>query len=204
MISKEEAEEKLLKIFYDVKLDSYFKKSPTNANIKDFEETKDPDDLDEWYGIKDDKLQIGMWANSYEHGIPYFAVNMAFDSAKIWQEDSLSRHMKLFSYLHLIIPLITIIMGYFIKFHSLLVAILINIIGTGVLIYFFVLSFKWKKRVLIRFKKLFDATGINLPEEMFKKYSKLRLSAFHITYLFQCFIIFLISLSWVFAFSKGT
>ncbi len=44
-------EEKLLKIFYDVKLDSYFDLYPTSANIKDFGETKDPDDLDDWFGI---------------------------------------------------------------------------------------------------------------------------------------------------------
>ena len=199
MISKEEAEEKLLKIYYDVKLDTYFKKNPTRANIKDFDETKDPDDLDHWYGIKNDELLIGMFANSYEHGVPYIALQMAFDSAKMWREDFLSRHMKLFSFLHLIILLITMIFGFFIKSYSLIAAILINIIGTGVLIYFFALSFKWKKRVLVRFKELFEATSIYLSEDTFKKYSKLPLSAFHITYFFQCFIVLLISLSWVFA-----
>ncbi len=203
MISKEEAEEKLLKIYYDVKLDRYFKKNPTHANIKDYEETKDPGDLDHWCGIKDDELLIGMWANNYEQGISYIAVQMAFDSAKTWHEDLICRHVKLFSYLHLIIPIITMILGYFIKFHSLLGAILINIIGTGVLIYFFVLTSKWKKRVLIRFKELFEATSIHLSEETFKEYSKLPLSAFKLTYIFQCFIVFLLFLSWVFALTKG-
>jgi len=202
MISKEEAEEKLLKIFYDVKLDVYFKKNPTRANIKDYEETKDPDDLDHWYGIKDDELLIGMWANNYEHGISYIAIQMAFDSAKMWREDFYCRHVNFFSCMHLIIPLMTILFGRIIKDYSLIAAILINIVGNGVLIYFFVLTYKWKKRLLVRFKGFFENTGISLTEETFKNYSKSPLSGFYITYFFQCFIVLLIALSWLFAFSK--
>ena len=145
MISKEEAEEKLLKIFYDVKLDNYFNLYPTSASIDEFEETKDPDDLDDWYGIKDDKLLIGMWANSYEHRIPFFAVIMAHGSAKHWRQDPLYKHMKLYLITILILPLILAILVGFIKFYSLLGAILINILGTGILIYFIGLKINWKK-----------------------------------------------------------
>lgn len=106
MISKEEVEEKLLKIFYDVKLDNYFKLYPTHANIVEFGETKDPDEFDDYFGIKEDELQIGMWANSYEHGVPYFAVIMVHGSAKHWGQDPLYKHMKLYILTHLILPLI--------------------------------------------------------------------------------------------------
>ena len=67
MISKEEAEGKLLKIYYDVKLDRYFKKNPTVAKIEVFEETKEPDEFDHFYGIKDDELKLGIWANNLEN-----------------------------------------------------------------------------------------------------------------------------------------
>ena len=46
-----------------------------------FEETNDPNPSEHFYKVKDDELVIAMWANSYEHGIPFFAVNMAHDSA---------------------------------------------------------------------------------------------------------------------------
>jgi len=228
MISKEEAEGKLLKIFNDVKLDRYFKKNPTVAKIEVFEETKEPDEFDHFYGIKndelklgiwannlengiayiavqmafDDELKLGIWANNLENGIAYIAVQMAFDSAKMWREDFYCRHVNLFSCLYLIIPLMTILFGRIIKDYSLIAAILINIVGNGILIYFFVLTYKWKKRLLVRFKGFFENTGISLPEETFKNYSKSPLSALYITYFFQCFIVLLIALSWVFAFSK--
>ncbi|MHA1623926.1 MAG: hypothetical protein ACTSWH_02225 [Promethearchaeota archaeon] len=202
MISKEEAEGKLLKIFNDVKLDRYFKKNPTVAKIEVFEETKEPDEFDHFYGIKNDELKLGIWANNLENGIAYIAVQMAFDSAKMWREDFYCRHVNLFSCLYLIIPLMTILFGRIIKDYSLIAAILINIVGNGILIYFFVLTYKWKKRLLVRFKGFFENTGISLPEETFKNYSKSPLSALYITYFFQCFIVLLIALSWVFAFSK--
>ncbi|QEE14559.1 hypothetical protein DSAG12_00372 [Promethearchaeum syntrophicum] len=203
MVSKEEAEEKLLKIFYDVKLDSYFDLYPTSAKIVDFEETKDPDDLDDWFGIKDDTLNIGMFANSYEHGIPFFAVIMACDSAKYWREDSLRKRMKLYINSHLIIPLIFMTLVGFIRLYSLIGAILLNILGTGIIIYFIVLKINWKKRVLIRFRELFENTGINLPEEEIKKHSKSRFSDLIGITILQGFVIFLFVISWVMGFSKG-
>ncbi|MHA1765351.1 MAG: hypothetical protein ACTSWX_03735 [Promethearchaeota archaeon] len=174
-------------------MDGFFKKKPTHAKIIEFEKIEDPDNIDHWYGIKDDELQIAMFAASYEEGIPYFGVNMAFDSAKTWQKDPISKHVKLFSYLNLIVPLITMIFAYFIVFKSQFAAILINIIGTGIIIYFFI----------IRFKELFKATEVYLPEEIFDKYAKLGLSGFKITYFFQFFIAILMVLSWFVAFSKG-
>jgi len=203
MISKEEAEEKLLKIFYDSKLDNCFKKNPTKANIQDFEETKDPAEFDHWYDIKDDELKIGMWANNYENGINYVAVQMAFDSARMWKGDFLTKHINTFSCLSLIIPLMTVLFGRLIKVYSPIAAIIINIIGTGVLIYFMMLTFKWKKNLLVRFKEFYEDTGIILSEETFKIYSKSPLNTFVITYLFQCLIVFLIFLSWVMGISKG-
>ena len=203
MISKEEAEEKLLKIFYDVKLDSYFDLYPTQAKIVDFEETKEPDDLDDWFGVKDDILQIGMWANSYEHGIPFFAVIMAHDSAKHWREDPLGKHMKLYIYSHLILPMILMTLVGFVRLYSLVGAILINILGTGIIIYFIVLKIKWKKRVLVRFRELFENTGINLPEEEIKKHSKSRFSDIIGISILQGFVIFVFLISWVMGFSKG-
>ena len=203
MISKEEAEEKLLKIFYDVKLDSYFNLYPTSASIDEFEETKDPDDLDDWYGIKDDKLLIGMWANSYEHGIPFFAVIMAHGSAKHWRQDPLYKHMKLYLITILILPLILAFLVGFIKFYSLLGAILINILGTGTMIYFIVLKINWKKRVLIRFRELFENTGIFLPEEKIKKYSKSRFPDIIAINILLGLMIFVIAISWVLNFSEG-
>ena len=203
MISKEEAEEKLLKIFYDVKLDSYFDLYPTSASIDEFEETKDPDDLDDWYGIKDDKLLIGMWANSYEHGIPFFAVIMAHGSAKHWRQDPLYKHMKLYLITILILPLILAFLVGFIKFYSLLGAILINIVGTGTMIYFIVLKINWKKRVLIRFRELFENTGIFLPEEKIKKYSKSRFPDIIAINILLGLMIFVIAISWVLNFSEG-
>ena len=60
MISKEEAEKKLLKNFYDVKLDRIFKKNPTSAKIE-FEETKKLDDLDHYLNIKgEDYIKRGL------------------------------------------------------------------------------------------------------------------------------------------------
>ena len=55
MLSKVEAEEKLLKIFYDVKLDSIFEENPISAKIE-FEETKKIDDLDDYFNFKDNVL----------------------------------------------------------------------------------------------------------------------------------------------------
>jgi len=203
MISKEEAEEKLLKIFYDVKLDSYFDLYPTSANIKDFGQTKDPDDLDDWFGITDDSLQIGMFANSYEHGVPFFAVIMAYDSAKFWRKDPLYKHMRLYIYSQLIFPIILMSLVGFIRLYSLFGAILINLLGTGMIIYFIILQIKWKKRVLIRFRKLFANTSINLSEEKIKQYAKGRFTEVVLIGVLQGFIIFLLAISWTMGFSKG-
>lgn len=203
MISKEEAEEKLLKIFYDVKLDSYFNLYPTRADIDEFEKTKDPDEFDSWYCIKDDELLIGMWANSYEHGIPYFAVIMAIGSAKHWRQDPLYKHMKLYLLTHLILPLIFMFLVFFIRLYSLFGAILINIVGTGIIIYFIVLKINWKKRVLTRFRELFENTGIYLPEEKIKKYSKSHFPDIMAINIIQCFTIFLFFFIWVMGFSEG-
>ncbi len=203
MISKEEAEEKLLKIFYDVKLDRYYKKNPTHANIDIFEETKDPDHLDQLYRIKDDELVICMRANSYEHGISYTAVHMAHNSAIHWREDPLSKIKKLYYLFNLILLTIFINLGIFLRYFSLLEAVFINIMGTGVLIYFIVLKINWKKRVLFRFRELFENTGIFLPEEKIKSYSKsLFLDILQLN-LFQGSTIFFILVSWVFIFTKG-
>jgi len=164
MLSKVEAEEKLLKIFYDVKLDSYLKKYPTHVNIDMFEETKDPNHLEHFYKVKDDELVIAMWANSYEHGIPFFAVNMAHDSAIHWREDTFSKYLYLFIIFHCILPFITLFFANYFNLYSLTGGIISNLIGTGILIYFIVSKIKWKKRVLVRFKELFKTTGVFLPE----------------------------------------
>ncbi len=202
MISKIEAEEKLLKIFYDVKLDRYLKKNPTHANIDMFEETKDPNHLEHFYKIKDDELVIAMWANNYEHGISFFAANMAHDSSIHWREDSLSKYLKQFLLIHSILPFITIFFVMYVDLYSLFGAIIINLIGTGVLIYFIVLKIKWKKRVLIRFWDLFKATGVILPEEKLKYYSKtLFRDIFLIINAIHGFTIFILFLSWGIIFS---
>jgi len=204
MISKLEAEEKLLKIFYDVKLDRYYKKNPTRANIDIFEETKDPDHLDQIYRIKEGELVICMRANSYEHGISYTAVHMAHNSAKHWSEDPLSKLLKLYYLFNYALLVIFINLVIFLEYFSLFEAILINISGTGVLIYFIVLKIKWKKRVLIRFRELFENTGVYLPEEKIKQYSKsLFLDDLQLN-MVQGSTIFFILVSWVFIiFSKG-
>ncbi|QEE14561.1 hypothetical protein DSAG12_00374 [Promethearchaeum syntrophicum] len=204
MISKEEAEEKLLKIYYDAKLDSYFDLYPTSASIEEFGETKDSDEFDSWYCIEDDKLLIGMWANNYEHGIPYFAVIMAHGCAKNWREDPLAKHMKLYAYSHLIIPIILIFLVGFISLYSRIGAILINLLGIGIIIYFIILKIKWKKRVLIRFRELFGNTGIYLPEEKIKKYSKSRFPDIIAITILQGFVIFcLLIISLALGFSNG-
>ena len=202
MISKEEAEEKLLKIFYDVKLDNYLKKKPTHAIIDMFEETKDPNHLEHFYKIKDDELVIAMWANNYGHGISFFAANMAHDSAIHWRDDIFSKYMKLFLIFHCILPFITMFLGMYVKSYSLFGAIIINLMGTGVLIYFIVLKVKWKKRVLIRFRELFKTTGIFLPEEKLNYYSKtLFRDIFLIINAIHGFTIFIFFLSWGIIFS---
>ena len=144
-----------------------------------------------------------MWTNSYEHGIPFFVVIMAFDSAKHWRKDPLFKHMKLYTISHLIIPMILMTLVGFIRFYSLFVAILINILGTGTIIYFIVLKIKWKQRVLIRFRELFENTGISLSEEKIKQYSKSRFSDIIGINILQSFTIFLFIFSWAMGFSKG-
>ncbi|QEE14560.1 hypothetical protein DSAG12_00373 [Promethearchaeum syntrophicum] len=201
MISKLEAEEKLLKIFYDVKLDRYLKKTPTHANIDMFEETKDLNHLEHFYKVKDDELVIAMWANSYEHGIPFFAVNMAIDSAESWRGDPLSKYLIIYTISHMLLPLIFFFLGYIIKSKSLFGAILINLIVTGVIIYFVVLKNNWKKRVLIRYREFFDDTGISISEEKFKQYSKRLYNDFSSFNTIQCFAFFLLLLSWVIIFT---
>ena len=172
MISKLEAEEKLLKIFYDVKLDRYLKKNPTHANIEQFEETKDPNHLEHFYMVKGDELVIAMWANSYEHGIPFFAANMAHDSAIHWREDTFSKYLYLIFTFHCILPFISMFFTFSVNVYSPIGAIIINVIATGVLVYFIIIKIHWKKRVLILFRGLFKSTGVFLPEEKIKYYSK--------------------------------
>ncbi|QEE14558.1 hypothetical protein DSAG12_00371 [Promethearchaeum syntrophicum] len=202
MISKEEAEEKLLKIYYDVKLDRYLKKRPSHANIDMFEETNIPDPEEHFYKVKDDELVIAMWANNYEHGIPYFAVNMAHDSALHWNEDIFSKYLKLYILFHTILPFITFILAMLVKSYSLLGAIIIDIIGTGILIYFIILKINWKKRVLLRFRELFKNTGIFLAEERIKYYAKkLFLDAFVIINAIHGFTVFILFISWGIIFS---
>ena len=197
MISKEEAEEKLLKIFYDVKLDRYLKKNPTHANIDMFEETNIPDPEEHFYKVKDDELVIAMWAKNYEHGIPFFAVNMAHDSAIHWREDIFSKYLYLFIIFHCILPFITLFFSNYFNLYSIAGAIIVNVIGTGVLIYFIVLKIKWKKRVLIRFRELFKTTGVFLPEEKITYYSKsLFLDISVISNAIHGFTIFILFLSW--------
>ena len=197
MITKVEAEEKLLKIFYDVKLDSYLKKNPTHANIDQFEETKDPNHLEHFYKVKDDELVIAMWANSYEHGIPYFAVKMARESAIHWSEDILFKYMKLYILFNSILPLLSIFISFSIRLYTPLGAIITTSIATGVLFYFIVLKLNWNKRVLVRFKDFLKNTDIFLPEEKLKQYSKNSYSEIIlIINLIHGFSIFVLFLSW--------
>ena len=199
MITKEEAEEKLLKIFYDVKLELYYKKNPTKAIISEFEETQDPDDLDYFYRIEGDELNMGIRANSFEQGISYIAVHMARESAKEWREEFLSCHWGSFFILQVGISLIMMITVLILKFFPVIrVGIYINIIGTGVLIYFFVSYFKWRKRVMVRFKEFLNDAGIFLPEVTLKRYSKKAFFDIPITNFSQGFIAVLIILCWVF------
>jgi len=171
MISKEEAEEKLLKIFYDVKLDRHFKKKPTHANIDMFEETKDPEHLEHLYFIKGNELVIAMWVNSYEHGIPFFAVNMAFDSAKSWREDPFKKYIVIYILVSLILPFLVIGLTLTTKLY--LVKIAIDLAGLEIFILLLFLKRRWKKRVQKRFKEFFKNTNITLSEQKIKKYSKL-------------------------------
>ncbi|MHA1562777.1 MAG: hypothetical protein ACTSPA_11695 [Promethearchaeota archaeon] len=197
MISKVEAEEKLLKIYYDVKLDRYHKKNPTHANIDMFEETKDPNHLEHFYKVKDDELVIAMWANSYEHGIPFFAVNMARESAINWGDDILSKYRKLYLFLNSILPFVSLFISFSVRLHTPLGAIITTLIATGVLIYFLVLKINWKKRVVFRFRDFFKNTDIFLPEEKLNRYSKTHFSEiFLIINIIHGFTIFVLFLSW--------
>ena len=198
MISKEEAEEKLLKIFYDVKLDSVFKRNPNSTKIE-FEESKDPNDLDHYFNIKDNVLQMGIRAINLEHGIPYIAVQMAGDCAKEWKDKFPHKKLSLIFILEVIISILVLIVA------GILDHLSINIIGplliiseTGGFIYFLVLYFKWKKRIIVRFKGFFKNTGIFLPEETVKRYAKFSLNdnVVRATNFSQCFIAALISLTW--------
>jgi len=202
MISKNEAEENLLKIFYDVKLDQNLKKKPTHVKIVEFEETQDLNDLDHYYNIKDGILQIGIRANSLEQGIPFIAVHMASDSAKKWHEEYLSNHWGSFFIFECTIFLIMMLVILILKYYpGKLIGILIDIIGTGIFTFFFVYHIKWKKRILVRFKGFFKNTGIILPEEILKKYAKKTLNDLEMktTDFSQYFIAFLLILNWIFA-----
>jgi len=195
MISKEEAEEKLLKIFYDVKLDSVFKENPIKAKI-DFEETQDLDDLDQYFNIKDDVLQIGIRANSLEHGIPYSAVQMACDSAKEWKDKFPKKRIESIFILEGVISFLVLIVAGILEHLSIIIIGLLLIISETVgFIYFLVLYSKWKKRVLIRLKEFFKNTGIFLPEETVKKYAKFS-SEMRMMDIVQGFIAFVIALTW--------
>ena len=197
MISKEEAEEKLLKIFYDVKLDRYLKKNPTHANIDMFEETKDPSHLDHFYKVKGDELEIAMWANSYEHGIPYFAVKMSKKSAIHWGEDILYRNRKLYILFNSILPIISMFISFSVRLYTARGAIITTSIFTGVLIYFIFLKINWKKRISVRFRDFFKNTDIFLPEDKLKLYSKKFYSEIiFIINIIHGFSIFVLFLSW--------
>ncbi|MHA1623924.1 MAG: hypothetical protein ACTSWH_02215 [Promethearchaeota archaeon] len=203
MISKVEAEEKLLKIFYDVKLDRYYKKNPTRANIDIFEETKDPDHLDQLYRIKEGELVICMRANSYEHGISYTAVHMAHNNAKNWRDDPLNKLMTLYKLIHMILPLIILLnFLFYVRFYSLFIVVLIDILGTGIIIYFIVLKIKWKKRVIFRFRELFETTGIFLSEEKIDLHSRSLFYELIMINMLQGFTILTLLISWVSIFIK--
>lgn len=189
-------------MFYDVKLDTYFNLNPTQASIE-FEKSEDPEYLDHAYGIEDDVLQIGMWATNYEEGISYYAVIMAHDSAKHWRDDPLAKKNKLYTLSHLIIPAITMLLGYLLKFYSIFVGIMVNVIGTGIIIYFIWVKIQWKNRVKTRFKDLFGNTGIKLSQKKIAEYSKSSFPDIAAYSVLQGFAILIQIIGWVAVFSKG-
>ena len=199
MISKEEAEKKLLKIFYDVKLDSIFEENPISAKIE-FEETKKIDDLDDYFNIKDNVLQIGIRAISLEHGIPYSAVQMACDSALKWKDKFNYKILNPILIIEVIILfLVFIVAGILDIFQIKNIGILLIIAETGGFIYFIVIYLKWKKRNLVRFKEFFKNTGIFLPEETIKKYTKFSLNYITVktTNFYQYIIALLLLGTWI-------
>jgi len=199
MISKEEAEKKLLKIFYDVKLDSIFEENPISAKIE-FEETKKLDDLDDYFNIKDNVLQIGIRAISLEHGIPYSTVQMACDSALKWKDKFNYKKINPILIIEAIVLfLVFIVAGILDIFSIKIVGILLIIAETGGFIYFIVRYLKWKKRNLVRFKEFFKNTGIFLPEETIKKYSKFSLNYITVktTNFYQYIIALLLLGTWI-------
>lgn len=200
MITKEEAEKKLLKIFYDVKLNQTLEKDPTHAKIAEIEETQEIDDLDHYLDVKDDILLIGMHANSFEHGIPYIAVQMAGDSAIDWKDKF--NYNKLTPILiteAIIVFLVFIVAGILEKFSIYAIGLFLIIAETVGFIYFIVQYIKWNKRIVVRFQEFFKNTGIFLPEETINKYSKLALKNgfVKLTHFFQYFIAFLLLGTWI-------
>nr|QEE14557.1 hypothetical protein DSAG12_00370 [Candidatus Prometheoarchaeum syntrophicum] len=200
MLSKEEAENKLLKIFYDVKLNETREKEPTKAKIADFEETIEHDDLDHYLDIQDDVLKIGIHANSYEHGIPYIAVQMAGDSAIDWKDKyNYNKFNPILITEGIIVFLVFFVAGILEKFSIYAIGLFLIIAETVGFIYFIVQYIKWNKRIVIRFHEFFKNTGIFLPEETIKKYSKLALKNgfVKINHFFQYFIAFLLIGTWI-------
>ncbi len=83
MLSKEEAESKLFKIYYTLEMDKIYQNSPESVDIDIFEETSDPDHLEHnWYFRKEEnKILVQMTAIDYEKGTQYVSGTFAFNAA---------------------------------------------------------------------------------------------------------------------------
>ncbi|NHJ33690.1 MAG: hypothetical protein FK732_12590 [Asgard group archaeon] len=83
MLSKEEAESKLYRIFYTLEMDKTYQKSPESVEINIFETASDPEHLEHnWYFSREkNKLLVQMTAVDYEKGTQYVSGTFAFNAA---------------------------------------------------------------------------------------------------------------------------
>jgi len=83
MLSKEEAESKLFKIYHILKMDEILQNSPKSVEINIFEEVSDPDHLEHnWFFSQDkNKLLVQMTAVNIEKGSQYVSGTFAFNAA---------------------------------------------------------------------------------------------------------------------------
>lgn len=83
MLSNEEAESKLFRIYYALEMDKIYQNSPESVDIDIFEETSDPDHLEHnWYFRKEEnKIFVQMTAIDYEKGSQYVGGTFAFNAA---------------------------------------------------------------------------------------------------------------------------
>ena len=182
MFSKEDAENLLYEIFYQLNLDKLYEISPESTEINFFEATQDPEHLEHnWHFNKEKtKVMFQIWALDYKIGTQYLGGNLAYMAAIKSQKSLIFKRWTLLVFLSIITILgLDALSIMLIDFQRFLGIIPLFLIGTILFLFFFGRKYrnsKLKEVYIANLNNISDKIETNSLEkystEFFKLYNK--------------------------------